>query len=232
VEAQEVVVDDVNIGTNDPENDNDNNDNDDNEVRPTTTKATTTTTRTVAVGEEVLGAVQQAVVAEDNNKHDRKTVDRTNHHDERRIITEAIRYLENIDCTYADLTNITIVTTPIRHDVLTTDTVCRYNEEQEQYYIHEKFFEDVTNVVSTGRRMSSQQLQPSTCIDVPTVSSVTNEQGFADVNNGATTTGTTNDDDSDGDDVIRAKAYLLGMYMAKAHPYGKVLTKYLLRNRP
>lgn len=39
-------------------------------------------------------------------------------------------------------------------------------------------------------------------------------------------------DASDRSDPVRIKGYLLGMYIAKAHPFGKILARYVIRNRP
>lgn len=39
-------------------------------------------------------------------------------------------------------------------------------------------------------------------------------------------------DASDRSDPVRIKGYLLGMYIAKVHPLGKVLERYVVRNRP
>jgi hypothetical protein len=126
--------------------------------------------------------------------------------EEIRIASVAISMLEKVGCTFVDVTNITVVTTPVQSNVVTIDDVCRYDENTEQFFVHENFFQmNVSDLLKTTTTTTTANAGTDYIDDDSNLSQI---------------------------DPLRAKGYLLGMYIAKAHPYGKYLAKYVLRNRP
>lgn len=120
---------------------------------------------------------------------------------EKEIVNAAVKNLEAIGCKDVKAAHIVFSPGNDVKDIVKSKTICRYNDTLLQYHFHEKF-------ETTG---------------FPSATNGETEKGDR-IN------GEAQKSNEKGEDV-KAKAFLMGMYIAQEHPDGNLLVWYLLRNQ-
>ena len=103
------------------------------------------------------------------------------------VVKCAVQFLEEAGCHDVDTDNVVFVSVPVARNVVSSNAVCRWNPETEQFFVHQDF---ITLPVDEFHGEKMMETNPT-----------------------------------------RIKGYLLGVYIAQAHPFGKVLARYLVRNK-